>query len=656
MTAVPGHHELFIVSVTPFFLEKGADYFTENLEKIKRASKTQQWWRENTLFIEGGKKIKISEMLRRIVGLGYEKTDVVASPGEFSQRGGFITIWPINEARPWQIEYLGNLLERINPTKLVPPEKVKRPKAKLGALVKLQPGDYVVHLDHGIGIFRGFTESPESPLSLLSDDQWFFVVEYASPKAGRLADRLLVPLTQAKKLSPYYGFETPTIHRLGSELWIRTKRKVKEGVVKLAKELLELYARREVAVRPPYLADRALEQELAATFPHVETEDQLQALKEIEDDLEEDRPMDRILIGDVGFGKTEVALRVAFRAVLAGKQVAVLAPTTILAHQHFQTFSERLGSFPVEIRELSRLSARRQTKDTLKNISEGKIDVVIGTHRILSKDVVFKNLGLLVIDEEQRFGVRAKEKLKQLRPDTDILALSATPIPRTMYLALSKLRALSSLEIPPPGRIPIKTFVLPLSKKTIREALRQEVKRHGQAFVLSNRVETIAMRAQEIKALVPQARVGFIHGRLHEKEIVRTMEKFRKGKIDILVATTIIENGLDLSNVNTLIVMDATRLGLGESHQLRGRIGRGNVQAYAYFLYSSRRLAEKARLRLQTLKEATHLGAGYEIALKDLEIRGAGNILGKEQSGAINAIGVNLYMQILAEAIETLKT
>ncbi|MBI1975067.1 MAG: DEAD/DEAH box helicase [Parcubacteria group bacterium] len=639
------------------------DYYSENFEKIKRASKTKGWWRDHTLFIEAGEKFKISELLRQIVELGYEKTGDVATRGEFSQRGGFVTIWPINEPRPWRIEYLGNLVERLDPIRTRIPEPPRKPKAALGELERLQPGDYVVHLDHGIGIFRGFTQSPESQTFYNSHDrentvhtkEWYFVIEYAPPREGRLPDRLLVPLSQAKKLSPYYGFETPTIHRLGSELWVKTKRRVREEVIKLAQELLSLYAKRVVSTRPPYPPERELEKSLASSFPHVETRDQLHALEEIEEDLEREKPMDRVLVGDVGFGKTEVALRSAFRAVLAGKQVALLAPTTILTHQHFHTFRERMKNFPVEIAELSRLVSKRETKEALKKIARGEIDIIIGTHRLLSRDVIFKDLGLLVIDEEQRFGVRAKEKLKQLRSEIDILALSATPIPRTMYLALSKLRDMSTLQTPPPGRIPIKTFVLPLSTRTIRETIEYELRRHGQVFVLSNRVSTIAMRTREIRQLVPHAEVGFIHGRLDEKVLLDTMEKFRDGKINVLVATTIIENGLDLSNVNTLIVMDSTRLGLGEAHQLRGRIGRGDRQAYAYFLYPSRRLPEKAKFRLRALQKATYLGAGYEIALKDLELRGAGNILGKEQSGAINAIGLNLYMHMLSETIESLK-
>lgn len=636
--------KLLLVAVTPYFLEKGADYFTENFERIERASKTQRWWQENILIIEAGQTFKISELLRRVTELGYEKTGQVAGPAEFSQKGGFITVWPVNETGPWQIEYLGNVIERIAPAK-PPLAKAVKPKAGIrDELRRLSNGDYVVHLDHGIGIFRGIQNE-------------YFVVEYAAPKEGREPDRLLVPMAQAKKLSPYYGFETPQVHRLGSELWSRTKRKVKEEVVKLARDLITLYAKRELSRRPAYPHDQQLERELAASFPYVETEDQLRALEEIESDLESDRPMDRILVGDVGFGKTEVALRVAFRAVLSGKQVAMLAPTTILARQHFLTFRERLKSFPVEIAEMSRLTPKRDVKKILGDLATGKTDIAIGTHRLLSADVVFKNLGLLIIDEEQRFGVRAKEKLKSFRETLDVLALSATPIPRTMYLALSKLRQMSSLNAAPPGRIPIKTFVLPFSQKIIAGALAEELKRKGQAFVLSNRVATMPMWIGEIKKLAGKARVEGIHGRMPENHLVEIMEKFRNGKIDILVATTIIENGLDLSNVNTLVVIDSTRLGLGEAHQLRGRIGRGEVQAYAYFLYpAGRKLSERAKLRLDSLKKAAYLGAGYEIALKDLEIRGAGNILGREQSGAINAIGLNLYMQLLSDAIENLRS
>ncbi|TSC74111.1 MAG: transcription-repair coupling factor (superfamily II helicase) [Parcubacteria group bacterium Gr01-1014_33] len=393
--------------------------------------------------------------------------------------------------------------------------------------------------------------------------------------------------------------------------------------------------------------------------------------------------MDRLLVGDVGFGKTEIALRAAFRVVTSGKQAALLAPTTVLTAQHLATFTERFHTLPVRVRMLSRLLSGKEEKEVLQELADGTIDMVVGTHRLLSKDIVFKNLGLVIIDEEQRFGVKQKEKLKSLRTEVDVLSLSATPIPRTMQFVLSKLRDVSLLETPPPERIPIQTLVLPYSQKLIREAIQSELERGGQVYFLHNRIETIGRVKERLEKILRQRkinpppakrlaivrasplergrvrvgvpRIGIIHGRMPEKELIRTMEAFRKKEIDILVATTIIENGLDISSANTLIVDDATRLGLAQAHQLRGRIGRGKTQAFAYFLYKPRHLTEKAQERLSALQEYFELGAGYQLALRDLEIRGAGNILGREQSGAVNKVGLNLYYQMLGEAIEEIK-
>lgn len=659
--------EILIAAITPSLLEKGADYFLENFEQIKKASLKNPFWQKNTLFLGKNQSIKISLVLRQLVELGYEKTDFVSSPGEFSQVGGFLTIYPINTKTAYQIEWLGNRIEEIFPAKLVPEVPYLKPKKGFEELTKLKPDDYVVHVDHGIGIFRGYAAEKfsnsnyqfpmkieNSKLKINEKPNGFFVVEYAPPRTGKEPDRLFVPIAQAKKLSPYYGFETPAIHRLGSDLWWRTKKRVKEDVIKIARELLEIYAKREVIERSPHFGEREAEKILAESFPYVETEDQLRSIEEIYQDLESRKPMDRILVGDVGFGKTEVAIRAAFRVILSGKQVAVLAPTTILAWQHLKTFQERFGVFPIKVALLTRLLKKSEQKEVLADLEKRKIDVVIGTHRLLSGDIKFKNLGLLIVDEEQRFGVRAKEHLKKMRTGLDMLSLSATPIPRTMYLALSKIREMSLIQTPPPGRLPIQTYVLPYAKKIIREAIEKELARRGQIYFLHNRIETMEMRRQELKELIPKARIAILHGSLSEKKVIEVMEDFRAGKIDVLVATTIIENGLDLSNVNTLVVAASQRLGLGEAYQLRGRIGRGEREAVAYFLYPPRALTENARKRLTALREASYLGAGYEIALKDLEIRGAGNILGKQQSGAINAVGLNLYMQMLSQAAEEL--
>ncbi|HXK32148.1 MAG TPA: DEAD/DEAH box helicase, partial [Candidatus Paceibacterota bacterium] len=369
---------------------------------------------------------------------------------------------------------------------------------------------------------------------------------------------------------------------------------------------------------------------------------------------EKQEPMDRIVCGDVGFGKTEVALRAIIKAVISNRQAAMICPTTILANQHFQKFQERLGSLPIKIALLSRLQTKKEQKQIIEELKAGRIDIVIGTHRLLSKDIDFKNLGLLIIDDEQRFGVKQKERLKKIRASLDVLSLSATPIPRTLYMALSSLKNISLIQTPPVGRLPVKTFLSPFKKEIIKKAIENEIKRKGQIYFLYNRVETIENIKESLKELFPEARYAIAHGRMKEKELLKTMDDFQDKRIDVLVATTIIENGLDLPNVNTLIVADSTRLGLSQAYQIRGRIGRSHIQAFSYFFYPNK-LSPLAKLRLKTLKEAEELGSGYKIAMKDLEIRGAGNILGKEQSGSINQVGLNLYCQMLSEAVEKIK-
>jgi len=500
----------------------------------------------------------------------------------------------------------------------------------------LKPGDYLVHIDHGVARFLGIENN-------------CYVLEYSQ------GDKLYVPLELERKLSRYVGFVEPTINRLGSSLWQKTKKKIKEETEKLAQELLEIYAKRETAARPPYLQEDEMDIQLKNTFPYKETPDQIQAIEEIKNDLEKPEPMDRLVCGDVGFGKTEVALRAIIKVVKSGYQVALLCPTTILADQHFQNFKERLKNLPIKIALLSRLQSKMEQKEIAGGLKNGKIDIVIGTHRLLSKDIEFKNLGLLIIDDEQRFGVKQKEKFKKLRASLDILSLSATPIPRTLYMSLSSLKNISLIQTPPQGRLPIKTFISKFSEKMIKEAIENEISRNGQVYYLHNRVETIEAVKKYLQELAPAVKFGVGHGRLSEKEIVGVMDDFRNKKIDVLIATTIIENGLDLPNANTIIVDDATRLGLSQAYQIRGRIGRSHIQAFAYFFYG-KRLSGKTKLRLDALKEFEELGSGYKVAMRDLEIRGAGNILGKEQSGNINRVGLNLYCQMLSEAIEKIKS
>ena len=654
-------NSVLIVSITPYFLEKGFLWFEKNLNKILEVRKTQSFFEDNTLYLEKNQDYNFSQFLRKLDEMGYEKVLRVSEPGEFSQRGGIIDVFPINLNYALRFEFLGNKIENIErlpveiedekTAKEILTKKLKSQKL-FSDLKGLKQGDYLVHLDHGIGIYKQqLIIDPEGKPSASygAGNQQYYQIEYAQ------GDKLYVPVGLERKLSRYIGFVEPGISRLGSLIWQRTKKKIKEAAEKLAKELLEIYAKREVTTRPSYLPADEIDFQIANSFQYEETPDQIETIKDIEKDLEGERPMDRIVCGDVGFGKTEVALRTMIKTVKSGYQVAMICPTTILANQHFQNFKERLKNLPIKIALLSRLQMKKEQKEIINEMKTGKIDIVVGTHRILSNDVEFKNLGLLIIDDEQRFGVRQKEKLKKIRASLDVLSLSATPIPRTLYLALSSLKSISLIQTPPVGRLPIKTFILPFNEKIIKKAIENEVSRGGQIYYLHNRVETIEGAKLLLEKLVPKAKFGVAHGRLKEKGLVKVMSDFQQKKIDVLIATTIIENGIDLPNVNTLIVADSTRLGLAEAYQIRGRIGRFHIQAFAYFLYGSH-LTEKAKMRLDALKEAEELGSGYKIALKDLEIRGAGNILGKEQSGSINKVGLNLYCQILSEAIEKLKT
>ncbi len=641
--------KILIVSITPYFLEKGNFWFKQNIKNILEAQRTQNFFEDNILFLEKDQACNLSGLLRKLDELGYEKVIQISEPGEFSQRGGTLDIFPVNSNKAVRLEFLANKIETIEELPLEVSDK-KRTREILKKKLKsqklfsdlkgLKSGDYLVHLDHGIGIYRQMTTIGE---------QDYYRLEYAE------ADRLYVPLGLERKLSRYIGLREPKISKLSSNIWQKTKRKVKESAQILAKELLEIYAKREISTRPPYEPQSEIEEQLASTFPYEETPDQLQAFEDIEKDLKTSDPMDRIVCGDVGFGKTEIALRTIVKAVRSGYQTAMICPTTILANQHFQNFKERLGKLPIKIEFLSRLRSKKEQKTIIDNIKKGVVDVLIGTHRILSSDVEFKNLGLLVIDDEQRFGVRQKEKLKKIRASLDILSLSATPIPRTLYLALSSLKSISLVQTPPQGRLSVKTKILPWSEKTIKQAVEKELERKGQIYYLHNRVETIENVKKFLENLIPKGKFAIAHGRLKDKELIKIMADFQEKKVDVLVATTIIENGLDLPNVNTLIVDDATKLGLAEAYQIRGRVGRSHIQAEAYFFYGEH-LSEKAELRLKALKEAEELGSGYRIALKDLEIRGAGNILGKEQSGSINQVGLNLYCQILSETIEKMKS
>ncbi len=518
----------------------------------------------------------------------------------------------------------------------------------LSSILDLRPGDYVVHIHHGIGIYRGIVQR-----EVLGVRRDYLLIQYAPP------DTLLVPTDQIDRLQKYIGSEDnpPEVHRLGGAEWAMTKRRAKAKARKIAEELIRLYAARESAERPPYSADTPWQQEMESAFPYEETPDQRRAIMEVKRDMEASRkPMDRLICGDVGFGKTEVAIRAAFKAVMEGRQVAVICPTTVLAAQHYNTFRERFAAYPIRVELLNRFRTPKEQKEVIEGLRVGAVDVVIGTHRLLSKDVQFHNLGLLVVDEEQRFGVAQKEHLKRLRTQVDVLTLTATPIPRTLHMALGGLRAMSIINDPPVGRLPVRTIVRPYDDDVVREAILREMERGGQVYYVHNRVQSIYHVAQHVQELVPFARIRVAHGQMPDDELEEVMLGFYHHDFDVLVCTTIIENGLDVPNANTLIVERAHRLGLAQLYQLRGRVGRSDRQAYAYFFYrNDAKLDERAQQRLNALREFAGLGSGLKLAMRDLEIRGAGNLLGAEQHGAMISVGFELYAEMLAEAIRELR-
>lgn len=532
------------------------------------------------------------------------------------------------------------------------PEPRRRLKARRAVTPEsffsdVQAGAYIVHIEHGIGVFRGLVK-----LDLEGVEREYLQVDYAEN------DRLYVSIHQADRLSRYVGVDDrpPRLNRLGTADWNVVKRRAKRAVEDIAAELLEIYAAREVASGHAFSPDTSWQQELEVSFPYVETEDQLRAIEQVKTDMEKAKPMDRLICGDVGYGKTEVALRAAFKAAVEGKQVAVLVPTTVLAQQHYQTFIERLKPYPVFVEMLSRFRSRREQKQILEGMRNGTVDIVIGTHRLLQKDVEFKNLGLLVIDEEQRFGVSHKERLKKMRTEVDVLTLTATPIPRTLHMSLTGVRDLSTIDTPPEERLAIKTVLAEYDETLIRTAILRELGRGGQVYFVHNRVMGIAQMAQRLARIVPEATITIAHGQMPERELERVMMDFMRGKNDVLVCTSIIESGLDIPNANTIIINRADRFGLAQLYQLRGRVGRGAVRAYAYLLTPKHyEVGEAARKRLEAIVEASELGAGFRIAMRDLEIRGAGELLGARQHGHIAAVGFDLYCRLLAQAVRELK-
>lgn len=534
--------------------------------------------------------------------------------------------------------------------------KGKKPRRRLGASKKkgiqnfrdIHSGDYVVHAIHGIGRYMGV-----ETVTIEGARKDYLLIRYAGE------DKLFVPTDQVGILQKYIGNdgESPRIHRLGGNEWQRAKEKAKASAQDIAKELLEIYAQRQKSKGFAFEKDTAWQHDFEDTFPYEETEDQLHAIEDVKQDMEKGFPMDRLICGDVGFGKTEVAIRAAFKAVMSGKQVAILVPTTVLAYQHHQTFSQRFAGFGPTVELISRYRTPKERKQILKRVEDGKIDILIGTHSILQKGLQFKDLGLLVIDEEQRFGVAQKEKWKSWKPEVDVLSLSATPIPRTLHMSLAGIRDMSIMDTPPEERRPVQTYVAERKEEIIKEAIERELRRGGQVYVIYNRIQGLEKFANEIKMMLPEVEVAMAHGKLSEAQMEDVLQGFYEGEYDIMVSTSIVENGLDIPNANTILVYDADKLGLSQLYQMRGRVGRSRRQAYAYFLYEPDKiLTEVAEKRLQTLLEYTELGAGFKIAMRDLEIRGAGNLLGSQQHGQIANVGFEMYCQLIEEAVQELSS
>jgi transcription-repair coupling factor (superfamily II helicase) len=513
--------------------------------------------------------------------------------------------------------------------------------------LQLKVGDYVVHEAHGVGRYIEMVQR-----TVAGATREYLVIEYAASKRGQPGDRLFVPTDQLEQVTKYVGGESPSLHRLGGADWQKAKSRARKAVKEIAADLIKLYSARMAAPGHQFGPDSPWQSELEDAFPYIETPDQLACIEEVKADMEKAVPMDRLICGDVGYGKTEIAVRAAFKAVQDGKQVAVLVPTTLLVQQHFSTFAERYAQFPVNIKALSRFQTDKEATEVLRGLADGTVDVVIGTHRLFSKDAKFKDLGLVIVDEEQRFGVEHKEHLKQMRANVDVLTMSATPIPRTLEMAVTGIREMSTIQTPPEERHPVLTFVGAYEEKQIAAAVRRELLREGQVFYIHNRVESINRAASRLQELVPEARIAVAHGQMNEHTLERLIVDFWNREFDVLVCTTIVESGIDIANANTLIVERADVFGLSQLHQLRGRVGRGRERAYSYFLYPPEKpLTETAHERLATIAQHTDLGAGMYVAMKDLEIRGAGNLLGGEQSGHIEGVGFDLYVRMVGEAV-----
>lgn len=622
--------------------------------------------------------LKIGAVLGRealtelLLGLHYQKRDLVTVPGEFSARGRIFDVYPVTYRAPVRLEFEMDKLADIRDFSLIDgktsaqfdeifllpltgpfEKKIKRLREKyetfepLTELKDLEPGDFVVHLKYGIGKFLGTKH-----LQLKGEKRKHIALEYA--------DKEILYLDVHEPLERYIGGEgyRPKLTKLHTKEWERAKERTRRAVEGVARDLLVLQAKRTVAEKTPALADQAWQEKFEEEFPFEETPDQISAIREVKQDMESKKPMDRLLCGDVGYGKTEVAFRAAFKAVMSGRQVAMLVPTTILAEQHYLVLKDRVKNFPVQVEVLSRFQSAKEQKRVAALVRERRVDIVIGTHRLLSKDIHFPDLGLIIIDEEQRFGVRHKEKLKQMRELADVLTLTATPIPRTLYLSLMGARDMSVISTPPKNRLPIETAVMEYDELRIREAFLKELKRGGQIYFIHNRVQSIQKIYQNLTKLVPEGRFGFAHGQMPVETLETVMHDFIQHKLDCLIATNIVESGIDIPNVNTIFVNRADMFGLADLYQLRGRVGRYQEkrQAFAYFIVPKNWvLSLDAEKRLAAIERFTDLGSGFKIALEDLEIRGAGNLLGHEQSGFIHAVGFDLYCRMLRQAVEESK-
>ena len=596
--------------------------------------------------IQSKTSINLYDFIEKLEQAGYQRSEEL-SYGKYYFRGDTIRIHPVNQKDELRVDLFGDNIEKIIVGKIeVDTFEIKNNIINLEDGSKIRPGNYVVHIDHGVGIFSSIGLKKVG-----TQDKEYIFIEFLNN------DFLFVPLKDKDRVSPYIGVgrRRPRLNKLGSEAWTRTKRKTYESIMLLARELLNTYALREVKNSKKYRIDNNWDREIRKTFDYVETSDQKKALDDVYGDLEKEKPMDRLICGDVGFGKTEIALRASVQAIANGYQAALLCPTTILAEQHFANIKNRFKNLPVNVEVLSRFQTNKKTAEVIEKIKNGSVDLIVGTHKLLNKNIVYKNLDLLIIDEEQRFGVKQKELLKKEREEINVLTLSATPIPRTLFISLSGIRDISQINTPPRGRKNIKTEVIVESISDIKLYIDRELKRGGQVYYLFNKVRSMETKRRQIQKLVPKVRVEVAHGQMGERALSGVMSDFAGRDIDVLVCSTIVGSGLDLANVNTLIIEEADKFGLSQLYQIRGRIGRSEKQAYSLLMHKDKKITDQAFARLRSMVENSELGSGFNIALSDLEIRGGGNVLGREQHGNMESVGLVLYSKLLKRAVDKLR-